>query len=645
MPFRLLSQLNSPEYRERHLFTARLRLVIFIGFWVLYIYFFHGVLSQLTPVTLIVLLSFLAMTLSYYWVLKNRFLLPSIVLEIAADLVTITAILHIAEGPYSDFFTLYLFYIFAAGIFYNYLLALCIALACALCYGSYLLLCEQGVVLPLILDWGEKIPIESHSPPYHFFFFALFALLVVYAVKVASYFSQKRERMLESRNKELSALAQMGSTIRTTISVEKVLEQILEGLEAGLDLPLTCLVLFDREKNRVRLLANEEHPLVKEVEALLKNAPRSFHLPLQGNENIPLKTLLRNQIVFRKNLAEVLTGLEPPIEKTLTTQIQNTIGFQKMVGVPLVAEREVLGALLGFTPNLYIDPPTVKTLEAFANQAALVLEATLLIQRLREANENLREANRVKSEFLATMSHELRTPLTAIIGFSELLLEGVMGKLTQEQEESLREVLNNGATLLEMINNLLDMAKVEAGKMELEIQPFDLKELLQRLSHTIASLLHKKGQSLRLDLPKQVPPIHADERKVQQVLLNLLSNAIKFTPEGGTIEVGLEFHNGRDCLEKVSWSENLPRKEIFSSGAFELFVRDTGIGIRPEHISKVFDMFSQVDSSVTRGHGGTGLGLTLAKQFTELHQGLIWVESEYGKGAKFTVVLPQIVVG
>ncbi|MBI4124947.1 MAG: GAF domain-containing protein [Deltaproteobacteria bacterium] len=617
MTFAQLSKLGSPEYRERHLFTARLRLVIFVGFWVLYVYFYRGVLIQLTPVTLIAAGSFLAVTLSYYWIIQNRFVLLSIILEIVADLVTITAVIHIAEGPYSDFFTLYLFYIFAAGIFYNYVLALLIAGGCVLFYGIYLILCQQGTMLPLVLDWGNQIPIETHSPGYHFFFLAVFAVLVVYAVKVASHFSQKRERMLEARNKELSALAQMSSTIRSTISVDEVLKQILQGLQAGLDFDLTYLLLFDEEKGRARVLVPERHPMVEKIKGLIGPVRGELSFPLNARENTALQSLQKNQIVFREKFGEILAGVEPPLERGLIDKIQESVGSHKIVGVPLVAEQKILGALVGFTKDKYIEERTVKTLEAFANQAALVLEASLLIQRLREAN-------RIKSEFLATMSHELRTPLTAIIGFSELLLEGVMGKLTEEQEESLREVLNNGATLLEMINNLLDMAKVEAGKMELEIQPFDLKDLLDRLVHTIRSLIQKKGQKLKLDLPKEpVPPIRADERKVQQILLNLLSNAIKFTPEGGEIRLGMKH----------------------KKDAFELFVQDTGIGIRPENIPRVFDMFSQADSSVTRGHGGTGLGLTLAKQFAELHHGTIQVESEYGKGAKFTVILPQDVVG
>lgn len=624
MPLRLLSELALPEYRDRHLFTARLRLAIFFGFWCLYLYFYHGVFGQLQTVTFIVAGSFLLTTLSYFWILKNRFVFLSVVTEIVADLIAITTVIYITEGPYSDFFTIYLFYIFIAGIFYNYMLALFIAAGCAVFYGAFLMLCQYGFIPPLIIDWGEKIPIESHSPGYHFFFWVLFAVLVVYGVRVASHFSQKRERMLEIRNKELTALAQMSSTIRSTISIEKVLQQVLHGLQEGLDLELPLLILIDREQNRLKALAPQNAGVLKKIEKILGRDLSEFSFPLDVEENSALKAILNHQIFFRRRLGEVVVGLHPPLRPEQTAAIEKAIGFKKLVGVPLVAESELLGCVLGFTRSGYVEEQTVKTLEAFGNQAALILEAALLIQKLREANENLQEANRVKSEFLATMSHELRTPLTAIIGFSELLLEGVMGRLTDEQSESLREVLNNGAILLDMINNLLDMAKVEAGKMTLEPYAFDLCEMLKRLKQTISSLIHRKDQTLLLHLPDSAPLIHADEKKVQQILLNLIANAIKFTPEKGKISVSLKHH---------------PEEKTF-----EMSVEDNGIGIQKEKLETVFDMFSQVDSSVTRTHGGTGLGLALAKQFTELHQGKIWVESEYGKGTKFTVILPEAVV-
>lgn len=607
-----------PEYRDRHLFTARLRLAIFAGFWFFYLYFYHAVLGQLQGVTLIISACFAATTLAYFCILKNRFIGLSFTIQILSDLAALTTVIHLTGGPYSDFFTIYIFYVFIAGVFYDYFVGLLIAFACGVFYGAYLLLSQFGIILALVIDWGDQIPPESHSPQYHYFFWVSFSILAVYGVKVASQFNQKRERMLETRNKELTALAHMSSTIRSTISVEKVLEQILEGIQSGLDLTLSVLVLFDREKGRIRLLAPQNHPAIQKITPILGEPLPAFVFPLEVPENTALQGICRHQIVFRKSLDEVLMGMRPPLAKEVAGQIQKTLGFKKIVGVPLVAESELLGALIGCTRSVHVDPQTVKTLEAFANQAALILEAALLIQRLREANASLKEANRVKSEFLATMSHELRTPLTAIIGFSELLLEGVMGRLTEEQQESLREVLNNGATLLDLINNLLDMAKVEAGKMTLELQPFDLPELLRRLSQTIASLVQRKRHTLKLNLPPRVPPIRADEKKIQHVMLNLLSNAIKFTPEGGTIGIGLKYRGG----------------------AFEISVEDNGIGIRRENLGKVFEMFSQGDSSVTRSHGGTGLGLTLARQFVELHRGSISVESEVGKWTRFTVTLP-----
>lgn len=637
MAWKLLAQLSLPEYRDRHVFTARLRLAIFVGFWFLYLYFYLDVLGQFQTVTILATASFLLTTLSYFWILKDRLVFLSVITEVLSDLVTITAVVYITEGPYSDYFTIYLFYIFVAGIFYNYQVALLVAVACGIFYGGFLLLCQAGVIPPLIIDWGETIPIESHSPQYHFFFWAVFAVLVVYGVKVASYFSQKRERMLEARNKELTALARMSSTIRSTISVEAVLEQILQGLQAGLDLDLAVLALFDREKNRITCLAPKEHPLVRKVLKYFEGDLSRHSFPMRVAENPALQAIYEHQIVFRKDLHEVLIGVEPPIPKMMAEDIQRLIGFKKLAAVPLVAEQELLGALIGFTHESYVDPHAVRSLEAFANQAALILETVLLIQRLKQANENLKEANRVKSEFLAIMSHELRTPLTAIIGFSELLLEGVMGPLSEEQSDSLKEVLNNGATLLDMINNLLDMAKVEAGKMTIEPHAFDLKDLVQRLTHAIGSLIQRKNQVVELHLPSQCPPIQADEKKIQQIILNLLSNAIKFTPEKGRIEISLEYHP-----EPVS--PRIPKEEIFKMGAFELTVADSGIGIKSEEIPKVFEMFSQADSSVTRTYGGTGLGLALAKQLTELHGGVIWAESEYGKGTKFTVILPPVVL-
>lgn len=639
-----LPQLSLPEYRDRHLFTARLRLAVFIGFWCLYLYFYHAVLQQLMVVTAVFAGSFLLTTLAYYWILRDRHIIPAVLTEVVADLVTITAVIYITEGPYSDFFTLYLFYIFAAGIFYNHVLALYIALASAAVYGAFLWLCHAGFIPPLIVDWQDAVPPETHSPQYHFLFMLIFAILAVYGVKVASYFSRKRERMLESRNKELSALAHMVATVRSSISLEKILRQVLQGLEGGLDLKLFVLVIFDWERNKVRMLAPAEHLIARQVLALIGGYAEKARFPIDVPDNSALNSLLDHKVIFRNRLSEILTGLQPEPPAGLIEAAEKIIGFRKLVGVPLVAEEKLLGALVGFSSLARIDDPSVRTLEAFANQAALIIEAAMLIHQLKKANENLKEANRVKSEFLATMSHELRTPLTAIIGFSELLLEGVMGELTEEQKESLQEIVNNGALLLEMINNLLDLAKVEAGKMGVETETFHLPDLLKRLTQTIHSLVQRKGQSLEVDCPGDVPFMVADEKKVQQILLNLLSNAIKFTPEKGKIRLALRHYNGEGWEKNAPWVAKIPDKSSYQKGAFEVTVADTGIGIARDKLGKIFEMFSQADSSITRIHGGTGLGLALAKQLTELQHGVVWAESELGEGTQFTVVLPAVVL-
>jgi len=241
------------------------------------------------------------------------------------------------------------------------------------------------------------------------------------------------------------------------------------------------------------------------------------------------------------------------------------------------------------------------------------------------------------------MSHELRTPLTAIIGFSELLMEGVLGDLTDEQKDSIQEVLNNGADLLELINSLLDLSKIDSGKMRFEIHPFDMSEMVDRVSRMISSLIQRKEHDFTVSIQKDLPAIMGDERKLQRVLLNLISNAIKFTPDKGMIKVWVKFFPSIESMKTESWYEKIKNiQDRYSEGIFCIGVEDNGVGIKSEHLDIVFDLFQQADSSVTRSYGGTGLGLALAKQYIEQHNGIIWAESEYGKGAKFFVLLPRI---
>jgi signal transduction histidine kinase len=216
------------------------------------------------------------------------------------------------------------------------------------------------------------------------------------------------------------------------------------------------------------------------------------------------------------------------------------------------------------------------------------------------------------------MSHELRTPLNAIIGFSEVLGERMFGELNEKQAEYTEDILSSGRHLLSLINDILDLSKVEAGRMELELTKFDLPMAIDNALTLIRERASRHGIKLHHNVDERLGELTGDERKIKQILLNLLSNAVKFTPEGGRVDVDA----------------------VPSDGVVEISVSDTGIGISPQDQETIFEEFRQVGTDYAQKREGTGLGLTLTRRFVELHGGKIWVESEVGKGSRFTFTLP-----
>ena len=260
----------------------------------------------------------------------------------------------------------------------------------------------------------------------------------------------------------------------------------------------------------------------------------------------------------------------------------------------------------------------INLLQTFATQSALAIQNARLFREIEDKGRQLEVASRHKSEFLANMSHELRTPLNAIIGFSEVLGERMFGELNEKQAEYTDDILSSGRHLLSLINDILDLSKVEAGRMELELTKFDLPMAIDNALTLIRERANRHGVRLQHSVDDRLGELTGDERKIKQILLNLLSNAVKFTPAGGRVDVDA----------------------VSADGVVEISVSDTGIGIAPEDQEAIFEEFRQVGTNYAQKREGTGLGLTLTRKFVELHGGKIWVESEVGKGSRFTFTLP-----
>ncbi len=257
-----------------------------------------------------------------------------------------------------------------------------------------------------------------------------------------------------------------------------------------------------------------------------------------------------------------------------------------------------------------------------SRRTQMLREKTLLLER---ANRELRALDKLKSAFLANMSHELRTPMNSIIGYTDLLLDRIDGEINDEQEKSLGKVQNNAQHLLQLINDILDMAKIESGKIELAPQITDINEITQSIATIFDATIRKKGLSLTLDIAEKLPSVYVDEDKVRQIFINLLSNAVKFTDQGG---VTIRIRPADD-------------EEGQKTGSFvEICIEDTGIGIRPEDMDKLYDKFSQIDVSPVRQYEGTGLGLSIARGLVVLHKGRVWTESDFGRGSRFFFTLP-----
>jgi signal transduction histidine kinase len=418
---------------------------------------------------------------------------------------------------------------------------------------------------------------------------------------------QARTRELARSVGELEALGEVGQAVSSTLDLQTVLSTIVSRAVqlSGTD----CGIIYEYDEPTQEFHFRASYQMEEELVKAYQATPLRLG---QGATGRAAETRLPYQIPDLRQEHELPTrGMRPLLFR---------LGYQSLLAVPLLLDQKIMGALTIYRRQTgSFAPEVVNLLQTFAIQSVLAIQNARLFREIEDKSREIEAANRHKSEFLANMSHELRTPLNAIIGFSEVLGERMFGELNEKQAEYTEDILSSGRHLLSLINEILDLSKVEAGRMELEVATFDLPLAIDNARTFVRERATKHGINLDVTIDERLGDFVGDERKIKQILLNLLSNAVKFTPEGGRIGI----------------------KARQADGSVEISVSDTGIGIASEDQAKIFEEFRQVGGDYAHKREGTGLGLTLAKKFVELHGGKIWVESEVGRGSTFSFTLPE----
>ncbi|HEU5088357.1 MAG TPA: ATP-binding protein, partial [Roseiflexaceae bacterium] len=452
-----------------------------------------------------------------------------------------------------------------------------------------------------------------------------------------------REKVAELENnlRQLAILNESSNHFRTILSLPMLVSAIPRGVRASLGFDRAVLYLLDGktlhaasaafgpgtdEQEKQFLAAANEVPITVDSETVEADIVRTRQAVIVDNPWNHPRVLQAKQEISRSD---------------------------SYVQVPIFGrERQIIGLLSAdyHYSHKQVTARDAAQLLTYASMAGLSLENTRLYSELerqvaertselRVALERAQEADRLKGQFLAAISHELRTPLNAIIGFSTVMLDELDGPISALQREDLKTINRNGRFLLHLINELLDLARIEAGRLELEIKPVDLKALVSDVAETVQGLLHHKPVLLEVKLPPKLPRVRGDAAKIRQVLLNVLSNAVKFT-DHGTIQITAQpvvMAGDTDHSEQAL--PYIVRNGQRITPYVAVSVRDTGIGISAEHLPLIFEEFRQVHESQS-GKRGSGLGLTICRRLIEAHGGRIWVESTPGVGSVFTFTVP-----
>jgi signal transduction histidine kinase len=433
-----------------------------------------------------------------------------------------------------------------------------------------------------------------------------FADQAVIAIENVRLFKELDERTTELTRSvgELKALGEVSQAVSSTLDLETVLATIvsratqLAGMDGG------SIWEYDEAREEFYLHATDRLP-AELIEALRAT-------PIRKGEGALGRLAMTGEPVEIRDIAD---------EHSYQSRVREILmrcGYRAVLAVPLLREDRLLGALaVNRTSAGEFAPEVIELLKTFATQSALAIHNARLFREIEAKSHELETASRHKSQFLASMSHELRTPLNAILGFNEMIIGEIYGEVPASMKEPLQDIQSSGKHLLRLINNVLDLAKIEAGRMELALVDYSVQDMVESVRATLRPLAADKGLEFVVTVPADIALACGDSGRITQCLVNLAGNSLKFT-KTGKVEISVEHKDGLLTYR----------------------VSDTGIGIPPDKIASLFTEFKQTDATIASEYGGSGLGLSITKKFVEMHGGRIWVQSEPGKGSTFTFELP-----